>query len=125
MGRWSYLAVLAFVVVSTVWLEVALRTRVYRRWRRLLASVLPVAGVFAMWDVYAISRGHWTFDPGRVTGWRLPGDLPVDEVAFFVVVPVAAVLTLEAVRSVRGWPVGDEAPDTQPDAPPDARPVPR
>jgi len=24
------------------------------------------------------------------------------------VVPIAAVLTLEAVRAVRGWPVGDE-----------------
>jgi hypothetical protein len=26
---------------------------------------------------------------------------------FFVVVPVAAVLTFEAVRAVKGWPVGD------------------
>ncbi len=38
----------------------------------------------------------------------LPGGLPVEEVLFFLVVPVAAVLTLEAVRTVRGWPVGDE-----------------
>jgi hypothetical protein len=40
-----------------------------------------------------------------------PGGLPLDEVLFFVVVPVAAVLTLEAVRSVKRWEVGDEPAD--------------
>jgi lycopene cyclase domain-containing protein len=110
MQHLSYVGVLAFILVATGWLEVALRTRVYRRWRRLLASVLPVAAVFVLWDVYAIGAGHWTFDPRRITGVTFPGDLPLDEVAFFVVVPIAGILTLEAVRSVRGWSVGDEAP---------------
>jgi lycopene cyclase domain-containing protein len=105
----SYLGVLLFILVGTGWLEVVLRTRVYRRWKRLLLSVAPVVAVFVVWDLYAIARGHWTFDVGRTTGLLLPGDLPLDELAFFVVVPVAAILTLEAVRSVKGWPVGDEA----------------
>jgi hypothetical protein len=61
--------------------------------------------------VYAIGRGHWTFDPERVTGVTI-GSLPLDEVLFFVVVPFAAVLTLEAVRAVKRWEVGDEAPGT-------------
>ena len=60
------------------------------------------------WDLYAIARGQWTFDPRQILGVVLPGGLPIEEVAFFVVVPIAAVLTLEAVRTVRGWPVGDE-----------------
>jgi lycopene cyclase domain-containing protein len=115
VARFSYVAVLAFILLATGWLEVALRTRVYRRWRRLLASVLPVVAVFVLWDVYAIARGHWTFDTSRITGVNLPGDLPLDEVAFFVIVPVAGILTLEAVRSVRGWSVGDERPDDRAD----------
>lgn len=110
MGRWSYLAVMAFIVVGTGWLEVALRTRVYRRWRRLLLSVLPVAVLFALWDLYAIAAGHWWFDTSMISGVLLPGGLPIDEVVFFLVVPVAAVLTLEAVRSGSGHEVGDEAP---------------
>ena len=109
MGQWSYLAVMAFIVLGAGWLEVGLRTRVLRRWRRLLLSVLPVALVFALWDVYAIASGHWWFDEARITGVRLPGDLPIDEVVFFLLVPVAAILTLEAVRSATGLPVGDEA----------------
>jgi hypothetical protein len=32
----------------------------------------------------------------------------LEELLFFIVVPVASVLTLEAVRRVRGWTVGDE-----------------
>jgi hypothetical protein len=34
--------------------------------------------------------------------------LPLDEVLFFVVVPVCAILGLEAVRAVLRLPAGDE-----------------
>jgi lycopene cyclase domain-containing protein len=111
MAQWSYLAVMLFIFLGTVWLEFGLRTRVYRRWRRLLLSVLPVTAVFYLWDAYAIGAGHWWFDEARITGVRLLGDVPVDELVFFLMVPVAAVLTLEAVRSATGLPVGDEPPD--------------
>jgi lycopene cyclase domain-containing protein len=111
VGQWSYLAVMAFIVLGAGWLEVGLRTRVLRRWRRLLLSVLPVALVFALWDIYAIRSGHWWFDEELITGIRLPGELPLDEVVFFLLVPIAAILTLEAVRAATGLPVGDEAPD--------------
>jgi lycopene cyclase domain-containing protein len=107
----SYLAVLLFVVVGSGWLEIVLRTRVYSRWRRLVLSVLPVMVVFIIWDLYAIASRHWDFDPERITGILFPGGLPLDEVLFFVVVPIAAVLTLEAVRSVKRWEVGDEPAD--------------
>lgn len=107
MRSYTYLAVMAFVVVGSGWLELVLRTHVLRRWRRLLLSLAPVLAVFYAWDAYAISRGHWRFDPAQVTGVVLPGGVPLEELVFFLVVPVAAVLTLEAVRSVRGWDVGD------------------
>jgi lycopene cyclase domain-containing protein len=108
MGHLSYVAMLAFCLLGTAPLELVLHVGVYRRWRRLALTVLPVLAVFVTWDLYAVSRGQWAFDPGQTLGWVLPGGLPVEEVAFFVVVPVAAVMTLEAVRRVRGWTVGDE-----------------
>jgi len=104
----AYLAMLAFVVAGTVPLEVLLHTRVYARWRRLVVSVAPVVAVFCCWDLYAVARGHWAFDPAQTVGLVLPGGLPIEEVLFFVVVPVASILTLEAVRAVKGWRVGDE-----------------
>jgi lycopene cyclase domain-containing protein len=114
MGRYSYVAILAFVMLGCLWLEVALRTRVLRRWRRLLLSLLPAVVIFFVWDVYAVAAGHWTFDPDRILGVELPGSVPLDEVLFFIAIPVASILTLEAVRSVKDhWTVGDEAPDRQ------------
>ncbi len=107
MSHLTYLLVLLAIVVGSGWLEVVLGVRVWRRPLRLLLTLLPVVCVFYVWDVYAVSRRQWTFDPHRVTGVRLPGDVPLEELLFFVVVPVAAILTLEAVRRVRGWPLGD------------------
>ena len=106
--RLSYVGVLAFCVLGTLPLELWLGVRVYRQWKRLLLTLLPVVAVFVVWDLYAISAGHWTFDEEQTTGVVLPGSLPLDELLFFVVVPTCALLSVEAVRKVRGWPLGDE-----------------
>ena len=108
MRHLAYVAVLAFCVVGTLPLELWLGVRVYRQWRRLLLTLLPVVAVFVVWDLYAIAAGHWSFDAEQTTGLVLPGDLPVEELLFFVVVPVCSLLSFEAVRKVKGWPAGDE-----------------
>ena len=108
LAHFTYLGVLAFCLLGTGWLELLLRTRVYRRALRLLAAIVPVLIIFTAWDVYAISRNHWSFDSRFITGISVIGHVPLDEVCFFIVIPVCAILTLEAVRSARGWTVGDE-----------------
>jgi lycopene cyclase domain-containing protein len=113
--RYSYLAVLTGVVLGSAWLEVVARTRVLQRTRRLLRSIAPVLVVFLVWDAYAIDSGHWTFDPRRVLGFEPIAGIPIEEVLFFVVVPLASILTFEAVRSVRGWGVGDEPRPPRPE----------
>jgi lycopene cyclase domain-containing protein len=105
----AYVGVLAFCLLGTLPLELWLHVGVYRRWRRLLLTLLPVVAVFVAWDLYAIAAGHWSFDPAQVLGVQLPGALPVEELLFFVVVPICSVMAYEAVRTVRGWPGGDES----------------
>jgi lycopene cyclase domain-containing protein len=100
VGRLTYLAVLAGCLAGALWLEPVLRIGVLRQWRRLLLTLAPVVVVFAAWDMAAIRAGHWTFDPAQTTGLVLPGGLPLDELLFFIVVPVCAVLGFEAVRKV-------------------------
>ncbi len=109
-GSFSYVAVLAFIVLGSIWLEVALRTRVLIRPRRLFLTIVPVVLPFLIWDAYAISQGHWWFDETRILGIYLPFEIPLDELLFFIIIPFASILTLEAVRSVKGWRVGDEVP---------------
>jgi lycopene cyclase domain-containing protein len=106
MGNLTYLALLAGCLIVTAPLELVLRVRVYARWRRLLLAVLPEFVVFVAWVLYAIAQGHWDYSGERTLGLRFPGGIPVEEVLFFLVVPVCAVLALEAVRKVTGWDAG-------------------
>lgn len=111
MRHLTYLFVLVGCLLAAGWLEPVLRVRVFRRWRRLLATVLPVAAAFTGWDLLAVAAGHWHYDPAQLLGVTLPGHLPLEELLFFLVVPVCAVLGFEAVRAVLRLPAGDEPPD--------------
>jgi lycopene cyclase domain-containing protein len=106
MRHLTYLGLLVGCLVVTAPLELVLRVRVYARWRRLLLAVLPEFVVFVTWVLYAIAQGHWSYDGDLTLGVRLPGGIPVEEVLFFLVVPLCSVLALEAVRKVTGWDAG-------------------
>lgn len=96
----TYLLVLAGCLLGTLPLELVLHVGVYRQWRRLLLTLAPVLAVFVTWDVLAVRAHHWRFDPAQVLPPRVLG-LPLEELAFFVVVPLCSILALEAVRRVR------------------------
>lgn len=115
MGHLSYVAVLAGCILGTLPLEIALRARVYRRPMRLALTLTPVLVIFVLWDLYAIASAHWDFDANLTTGVVFPGALPLDEVLFFIAIPICSILTLEAVRSLSGLVVGDEcdSPDKE------------
>jgi lycopene cyclase domain-containing protein len=105
----TYLLILAACLVGTAPLEVVLHTRVYARWPRLAATLVPVVLIFGAWDVAAIRAAWWRYDPRYLVGVTLPGRLPLEELLFFLVIPTCAVLTLEAVRARRPhWRIGDE-----------------
>ncbi|GAC1406037.1 MAG: hypothetical protein NVS4B6_19940 [Mycobacterium sp.] len=42
----------------------------------------------------------WTYNPRFVTGLHLPGSLPLEEVLFFVVIPICGILTYNAVDAI-------------------------
>jgi lycopene cyclase domain-containing protein len=94
----TYLSVLGGCLFGALWLEPLLKVGVLRQVRRLVLTVVPVAIVFVAWDLLAIRAGHWTFDPRQLAGVVLPGGLPLEEVLFFLVVPMCAILGFEATR---------------------------
>lgn len=98
MDRFQYLGLLGLCLLVTLPLELVLGVRVWRRPRRLWGAVWPVALGFSALDVLAIHRGTWSYSPRYTTGWTVGFGLPVEELAFFVVIPVCGLLTLEAVR---------------------------
>lgn len=98
--RFQYLILMGLCLLITLPLEFIFGARVWRRSRRLVAAMgIPLA-IFLVWDVIAIARDHWSYSETYVTGWNLPFDLPVEELSFFLVIPICSLLTLEAVRRV-------------------------
>ena len=100
VDRYQYLLLMAACLVVTLPLEFVFGARVWRRPRRLVVALVPTVLVFAIWDIVAIARESWSFNAAYVTGRQLPRNLPVEELVFFIVIPICGLLTLEAVRRV-------------------------
>ena len=100
LSHWSYVAMLLFVVAGSWWLEFAFKIRVLRRPRLLAQAILPVSIFFLIWDAFAINQYHWTFDSRQILGIIGPFNIPLEEYLFFLIIPIAAVLTLEGVKVV-------------------------
>jgi len=101
MEKFGYVAMIAFTICGSFWLELIFKVGVLRRWKRALSSILPVAALFIGWDAYAIKQGHWFFDRNQIIGIYGPFGIPFEEYLFFIFVPVAALMTIEAVVKVK------------------------
>ena len=99
---------LGFTVVGSFWLEFIFKVGVLRRLKRAALSILPVAVIFLIWDYYAVASGHWFFDGKQVVGIYGPAGVPLEEFLFFIIVPLAAILTIEGVTTVKPhWRKGE------------------
>lgn len=99
MDRWQYLIVLGACLLVTAPLEV-FGEGVYRQARRAAFAILPVAAVFVIWDAVAIAAHIWTYNPRYVTGIDLPANIPLEELLFFIVIPLCGLFTYNAVDTI-------------------------
>ncbi|MEO6124388.1 MAG: lycopene cyclase domain-containing protein [Ilumatobacteraceae bacterium] len=100
MDRFQYCLVMLACIVLTLPLEFAFGARVWRRPRRLAIATLPALVAFVAWDMWATHHGTWGFDPKYTLGITLPGGMVIEELLFFTVVPICALLTLESVSNI-------------------------
>jgi lycopene cyclase domain-containing protein len=99
MDRWQYLIVLAACLLITAPLEL-FGEGVYRQPRRTMRAVLPVAVAFLIWDAVAIAAGVWTYNPRYITGITVGFGIPLEELLFFIVIPLCGLLTCNAVTAM-------------------------
>lgn len=71
--------------------------RFYKHPFRIIYSIGIPFVLFILWDIYAVSKGHWNFNPDYVTGFKLL-NLPVEEILFFIAIPFCALFSWEVVK---------------------------
>ena len=100
MDRWQYLLLLGGCLLITLPLEI-LGDGIYRQPIRLIRSLAPVALVFLVWDAIAISLHVWHYNPRYISGINVPF-MPLEELLFFIVIPLCGLLTYSAVSTILG-----------------------
>ncbi len=61
----------------------------------IVISAAIVASLFTVWDILAVRGNVWSFNPEYITGIMFAG-LPLEEILFFISVPLTSILVWEA-----------------------------
>lgn len=103
MHHGQYLMLLGGCLLLTLPLEFLFRARVYRRPWLTVRAIGVILVLFGTWDAIAYARHHWSYDLQYFLGPELLGGLPLEELLFFVVIPLCALLTYGAVGTCLDW----------------------
>ena len=92
----TYLLINLAIIAVPLLLSFERRVFYFRKWPRVLSSILIVGSVYVFWDVWATLLGHWGFNPVHVSGVKIFG-LPFEEVLFFGTAPFSCLFIYEVV----------------------------
>ena len=96
MSRLTYLLLDFGVIVGAVGLGAWRGSDWLREWRRLVRTILLVAIPFIAWDISAVWRQHWAFNPDFTLGLNLAG-LPLEKLLFFIAIPLISIALWEVM----------------------------
>jgi lycopene cyclase domain-containing protein len=68
-----------------------------RAWRAFVPAIIVTGCLFSIWDSYFTHLGVWGFNRRYITGLMI-GNLPIEEVLFFVCIPFACMFTFYCLK---------------------------
>ena len=92
MAQFHYLLVLLFIAACAVGVSLGFRIRITRFWRNFLLTDVSILAIYLMWDYWAIKKENWSFDAEQILGIYLFGNVPIEEVLFFIIVPLMTII---------------------------------
>ena len=100
MAHYHYALVLLFVAICAVSVNLGFRLRITHLWRIFLATDAAILLIYTAWDIWAVENHNWRFDSAQILGLRIFAGLPIEEILFFIVVPLMTVLTYLALSKI-------------------------
>lgn len=94
------MSIYLILLISTISIPLLLsfdkKLQFYKQWKYLLPSILIVAAVFILFDIYFTKLGVWGFNSIHHSN-ILIFNLPLEEWLFFILVPYASIFLHESV----------------------------
>ncbi len=91
-----YLYLDLLVIVFPFLLSFDKKVAYFKKWKYLFPAILVVGTFFVLWDMVFTHINVWSFNPKYLIGLYI-GNLPIEEVFFFFVVPFSCVFVYEVI----------------------------
>lgn len=99
--RYTYLLIDFFTILVPLIFSFQPQLGFYRTWRSLFPAIIITGVFFALWDSYFTSLGVWGFNSSYITSVSI-GNLPVEEVLFFLCIPYSCIFTFHCLSGIIG-----------------------
>lgn len=96
--HFTYFIILACSIAGPLALSFDKKVAFYREWKFLFPAMLAPALFYILWDMCFTANGVWSFNPAYISGIHL-GNLPLEEVLFFFIVPYCCVFIYACLRA--------------------------
>ena len=93
----TYCLILAISIAGPIALSFDRKVQFYKKWKYLFPAILIPGVLYIVWDIWFTSKGVWGFNENYIIGIKL-FNLPLEEAAFFFIVPYCCVFIYECIR---------------------------
>lgn len=97
MMQYEYLFVLFLTLIVPLIMSFDKKIKFYKKIKFLFLSIFIPFIFFAVWDHFAIKRGHWNFALDKIVNIYVI-NIPIEEILFFIIIPFVSLFTWECIK---------------------------